>query len=184
VRYYPGSPMLVRQLIRSQDRMVLSELHDETWQELKDNFYHDRRVGVHHQDGYQALKAFLPPKERRGLIFIDPPYEKPNEIVQVAKALAQAVVRFETGVYALWYPIKDRHGLERLQHSLQAKISRPVLLAELCVYPERVGTELNGCGMAIVNPPFKIKETLAEVMPWIWETLSPGGLGRFDLVSL
>jgi 23S rRNA (adenine2030-N6)-methyltransferase len=184
IRHYPGSPMLVRQLIRPQDRMVLTELHDETWQVLKDNFYHDRRVAVHHQDGYLGLKAFLPPKERRGLILIDPPYEKAGELVAVPKALAAAVARFETGVFALWYPIKERHGLERLQKSLQAKISKPMLLAELCIYPERVGTELNGCGMAIVNPPFKVKETLEAVMPWIWETLSPGGLGRVDLVSI
>ncbi|MES2218151.1 MAG: 23S rRNA (adenine(2030)-N(6))-methyltransferase RlmJ, partial [Pseudomonadota bacterium] len=160
LRYYPGSPMIVRELMRAQDRMVLTELHDETWQQLKDNFYHDRRVGVHHQDGYQALKAFLPPKERRGLILIDPPYEKSDELAAIPKILGQAIPRFETGVYALWYPIKEKRSLVRFHESLKNKISRPVLLAELCIYPEDIATELNGCGMAIVNPPFQVRETL------------------------
>jgi 23S rRNA (adenine2030-N6)-methyltransferase len=184
IRYYPGSPMFVRQFIRPHDRMVLTELHDETWQELKNNFHHDRRVAVHHQDGYQALKAFLPPKERRGLILIDPPYEKPDELTTATKTLAQTLPRFETGVYALWYPIKDKRSLVRFHQSLKSKINKPVLIAELCTHPEDIATELNGCGIAIVNPPFQTYETLKAVLPWLWNTLSPAKQGRHDLFAL
>jgi 23S rRNA (adenine2030-N6)-methyltransferase len=184
IRYYPGSPQVVRQLLRSQDRMVLTELHAEDWQQLKNNFHHDRRTAVHHQDGYQALKAFLPPKERRGLILIDPPYEKPDELSTVSTALAHAITRFETGVYALWYPIKEKMALARFHKMLKTKISRPMLTAELCIYPENMGTQLNGCGVAIINPPFQIQAALKPSLQWLWSNLSPLKQGRYDLISL
>jgi 23S rRNA (adenine2030-N6)-methyltransferase len=183
LRYYPGSPGFARRLLRPQDKMVLTELHEDDWQSLKKNFPHYKQVAIHHQDGYQALKAFLPPKERRGLTLIDPPYEKPNELTTVVTALAEAVTRFATGVFALWYPIKDSRSLTKLHHAFQNKLPYPLLITELCIYPETLGTELNGCGMLIVNPPWQLHETIQEILPWLWNVLSPNKQGRYNIIS-
>ena len=183
LRFYPGSPGFARRLMRSQDRIVLSELHEEDFHTLKNNFPHYKQVGIHHQDGYQALKAFLPPKERRGLILIDPPYEKPNELTTVVNALAEAVTRFATGVFALWYPIKDMRALEKLHNSFRNKLPHPMLITELCIYPETIGTQLNGCGMLIINPPWQLHETIKEILPWLWNVLSPNKQGRYNIIS-
>jgi 23S rRNA (adenine2030-N6)-methyltransferase len=182
--HYPGSPYIVQQLLRPQDRMVLTELHGEDWQQLKNNFYYDKQVAVHHHDAYQALKAFLPPKERRGLVLIDPPYEIPNELTQITTALTEAVKRWDTGIYALWYPIKERRSIERFHQTLKQKISQPMLVVELSIYPENLNTHLNGNGMLIVNPPWQIDQQIKDVLPWLWKTLSPTGQGRYDIKAL
>jgi 23S rRNA (adenine2030-N6)-methyltransferase len=145
---------------------------------------HDRRVGVHHLDGYQGLKAFLPPAERRGLVLIDPPYEKPDELSDVVSTLANAVMRWETGVFALWYPIKESRSIARFHRALKLNILRPLLAMDFCIYPDSVGTALNGCGMVIVNPPWQLAETMKPVMAWLWRALSPTGQGRYDLKTL
>lgn len=184
LRYYPGSPYIARHFLRANDRAVLSELHEEDYQILKNTFHHDKQVAVHHQDGYQALKAFLPPKERRGYILIDPPYEVQDELMQVGSQLATALKRFETGVFALWYPIKERRAIERFHYSLKDKIQRPVLIAELSIHPENVPTHLNGSGIAIVNPPWQIEQAIHEVLPWLWEALSENKKGRYEVKHL
>lgn len=181
---YPGSPELVKRLIRPQDRMILNELHPEDYETLKTHFAHNKQVAVHHQDGYQSLKAFLPPKEKRGLILIDPPYEKTNELTQLTSILQQTLKRFETGVYAIWFPIKHRHSIERFYQDLKNKISRPMLTCELSIYPENLATHLNGCGMLIINPPFQIDQQLNTVLPWLWEQLSVNHQGQASVQLL
>jgi 23S rRNA (adenine2030-N6)-methyltransferase len=172
LRYYPGSPWLARFFIRTEDRMVLSELHPEDIKILKKNMGTDKRIGIHHQDGYVSLKSFLPPKERRGLILIDPPYEKNNEYQELPNQLANALKRFETGVYAVWYPIKSRQQNHLFHQSLQKSIQRPFLTAELCIYADDVAGQLNGSGMIIINPPWQIDQELKNILPWVWENLS------------
>ncbi|MDR3478273.1 MAG: 23S rRNA (adenine(2030)-N(6))-methyltransferase RlmJ [Gammaproteobacteria bacterium] len=184
LRYYPGSPYIARHFLRAQDRAVLTELHDDDYPILKDTFHHDKQVAVHHQDGYQALKAFLPPKERRGFILIDPPYEVQDELMQVGSKMATALARFETGVFMLWYPIKERRAIDRFHHSLKDKIKRPILIAELSVHPENVPTHLNGSGLAIVNPPWQLDKAIAEVLPWLWRVLSENKQGRHEIKTL
>jgi 23S rRNA (adenine2030-N6)-methyltransferase len=176
---YPGSPYFAKQFLRPQDRMVLSELHPEDYQTLKNFFARDKQVAVHHQDGYQSLKAFLPPKERRGLILIDPPYEKPDELAALPGILAQTMKRFETGLYAVWFPIKTRAQLKYFYRQLEVKINKPMLLAELCIYSESVPTQLNGCGMLIVNPPWQFDQEVKLLLPWLWKTLSINNQGDF-----
>jgi 23S rRNA (adenine2030-N6)-methyltransferase len=181
---YPGSPAIVKQLLRPQDRMVLTELHTEDYQLLKRAFPHDKQIGIHHQDGYLGLKAFLPPKERRGFVLIDPPYEQQNELTNLIPTLAAAVERWETGIFALWYPIKEHRSIERFQRALKLKISRPLLMTELSIYPDNAATALNGCGVIIVNPPWQLDEEIQAVLPWLWETLSPNNQGRYQLSFL
>ncbi len=181
---YPGSPLLVKQLLRPQDRMVLTELHEDDYLVLKRVFPHDKQVGVHHQDGYLALKAFLPPKERRGLVLIDPPYEKPDELSDLVTALANAVTRWETGIFALWYPIKESRSIARFHRALKLKIARPLLAIELTIFPDNQATQLNGNGMIIVNPPWQFEQEIQAVLPWLWRVLSPHQEGRYGIQLL
>lgn len=182
---YPGSPFFALSSLRTQDRMVLSELHPEAFQELKSALRHDKRVVIHHQDGYQSLKACLPPKERRGLVLIDPPYENPKELSSLPSILAQALKRWETGIYALWYPIKNRPPVDVFLRELKHQIQKPILITELSVLPEEVQTSLNGSGMVIVNPPWQFDELLQQVVPWLWNALAIEGKGRYcvDLLT-
>ena len=181
LQYYPGSPAIVRQYLRSQDRMVLCELHPADCETLKQTFEGDRQTFVHCQDGYQGLKAFLPPKERRGLVLIDPPYEKPNEFMDVPQYLAQAVKRWDTGIYALWYPIKHIENLPPFYAALSAEITKPMLSIELSIFPENIEQSLNGNGLIIVNPPWQFEEQIQAVLPWLWQILSPEKQGRHSV---
>lgn len=182
LQLYPGSPYFVRQLLREQDRMILCELQEEEHITLKKFFHHDKQIAIHCQDAYQALKAFLPPKERRGLVLIDPPYEKHDEFDALLSALPQAVTRWETGVFALWYPIKERRATDRFLEKLRSKISRPTLTIELSVHPDNISTHLNGSGMFIVNTPWQLDQQVQEFLPWLWKLLSVDGKGRYHLL--
>jgi 23S rRNA (adenine2030-N6)-methyltransferase len=179
--YYPGSPLIARHFLRSQDRMVLAELHSDDFKTLKNYYQRDKQVTTHCQDGYQALKAYLPPQERRGLVLIDPPYENVNEFDQLLKTIPDAVKRFETGVFAIWYPIKNRRQEDRFINALQTKISRPLLFTEMSIYPENTLQHLNGSGMAIINPPWKLEQELKETIPWLWNHLSIENQGSYRI---
>ncbi len=181
LHYYPGSPYFSEQFMRSNDRMILSEFHSDDVQVLKKLFAKEKNIAVHHQDGYQSLKAHLPPKEHRGLIFIDPPYEKSNELLLMPDVLAQALKRFETGVFALWYPIKTRQHLLPFYRELKTKIKRPFLTIEFCVHSDEVGTQLNGSGMIVVNPPWQLDQELDGVLSWLWKVLSVNNQGHFGI---
>ena len=171
MRYYPGSPFIARHFLRKQDRLILSELHPKEHRALEKLFLKDSKVKVLHQDGYQSLKAFLPPIERRGLVLIDPPFEKPNEFNDIINGISDALRRFETGVLAIWYPIKDRPPVDRFHRVLKETVQRPMLVAELSLYPETTALHLNGSGVVIINPPYKIEETLKEIVPWLAKAL-------------
>lgn len=183
LQHYPGSPLIAQHFLRPQDRAVLCELHDEEYEALKSVFRNKKQVSAHHQDGYLGLKAFLPPKERRGLILIDPPYEKQDEFEKIPNLLAQALQQFETGTYATWYPIKHYAAAERFRRNIKAKIQRETTIAELCIHPDDTGTHLNGCGMVIINPPWQFQKTLDEILPWLWNHLSIDKKGHFKRIS-
>ena len=169
---YPGSPLLASMLLRADDRLLLCELQDAERAQLELLFAGDRRVQVMQRDGYAALKALLPPKERRGLVLIDPPFEQQaDEFDLVAGALEPAFERFATGVYAIWYPIKLRHDINRFHRWLKACGMHKILVAELLLRPDNSALRLNGCGMAIINAPWKLDETLAQVLPAIADLL-------------
>jgi 23S rRNA (adenine2030-N6)-methyltransferase len=173
IRTYPGSPAVAAALTRPGDRLALCELHPEDADILKRRFAADRRVGVHHGDGYGGCKAMLPPPERRGLVLIDPPFEVRDEFERMRQGLAQAMKRWPTGLYALWYPIKNRAITDRF-HADLAMLGLPkTLAAELMIRNGDDATILNGCGLVVVNPPWKLDEALGNLLPWLARVLAP-----------
>ncbi len=173
---YPGSPRIVRPLLRPQDRMLLSELHPNESKLLAREFEGDRQVRVEAMDGYQALKAWLPPRERRGLVHIDPPYELKDERRRVLDALGSAWKRWPTGIYAVWYPIQDQATADQFCRRAQRLGLPRTLRVELCVLADEP-LRLNGSGMILVNPPWQLDTALQDTLPWLWETLSVDGQG-------
>lgn len=165
LRAYPGSPMLTRSLLRPQDRLMACELHPEDSQELKRRFRNDPQVHVHCRDGYEALTALMPPQEKRGIAFIDPPYETPDEFTQLVQSVAKLYARWMQGQVAIWYPIKERPAIWRFHEELLATKIDKLLCAEF-VYAEEVSADrLNGCGFIFVNPPWGFDEMLNRVFP-------------------
>jgi 23S rRNA (adenine2030-N6)-methyltransferase len=163
LRLYPGSPLLAAGLLREGDGAQLCELHPEEAARLRELFRGDARMHVHQRNGYEALKALLPPKEKRGLVLIDPPYEAQEaEYPAIEKALKEAIARWPGGVYAVWYPIKLRSQVQPFLRNLRHSGARRVLRAELLVHPDDSPLRLNGSGMAILNAPWKLDEALRE----------------------
>lgn len=171
---YPGSPLLASLLLRAQDRMTFCEAQDEEAGALRSLFRDERRARVQHRDGYAALKALLPPRERRGLVLIDPPFEEQSrEFAVIESALDDALRRWATGSYAIWYPVKLRHPVAAFHRRLAARATR-VLVTELLLHPDDTARRLNGCGFAIVNPPWRIDAWLAELLPVLQAQLARG----------
>ena len=178
LRWYPGSPRILRHFLRPQDRLVLSELHPSEAREITREFAGDRQVRVEPADGYQTLKAQLPPRERRGLVHIDPAYELRDERRRVLEALADAHRRWATGIFAVWYPIQDRATADDFLRRL-ARLGLPkVLVTEFCVLPEEA-FRLTGSGMILVNPPWQLDEQLRHLLPWLSTQLGVGGHGAW-----
>jgi 23S rRNA (adenine2030-N6)-methyltransferase len=165
LRFYPGSPRIARHFLRPQDRMVLCEQHPEEYGRLKAEFAGDEQVAVHLRDGYLGLKAFLPPPENRGVVLIDPPYESADEFDRAADALIASCTRWRGGIYALWYPIKLPAPVATLHRAMRDSGISKILLAELAVYPEDSAFRLNGCGMLLINPPWRLDEGLKNLLP-------------------
>lgn len=153
-RHYPGSPRVARLLARPQDRLALCELHPEDVHTLRRGFYNDPQAAVHHRDGYEALKALLPPEEKRGLILIDPPFEKTTEFADMTVAVKAALGRFPSGCYMLWFPIKKRFDVEQFYRDAVTAGFPKTLALEVMFRPDDTPEGLNGTGLLIVNPPF------------------------------
>ena len=172
---YPGSPLIASSLMRDDDRALLCEVQPGEARLLKQLFATDARIGVHERDGYAALGALLPPKERRGLVLIDPPYEAQGEEFRaIESAMSSAYARWPTGIYAIWYPIKLREPTVILQRWFGREKIAKVLCVELLLHPDNSALRLNGCGMIIVNPPWKFENQLAELLPILRRYLSQG----------
>jgi 23S rRNA (adenine2030-N6)-methyltransferase len=172
LRWYPGSPRLARQLMRPQDRLLLAELHPEDVETLRREFARDRNTSVQHMDGYHAIKAHLPLKERRGMVLVDPPFEVTDEFERMTKALVTGHGRWPTGIFALWYPIKERPAVWRFQEALERTGIRRILAAELTIHEEDTHQRLNGCGMIVVNPPWQLDRNLELVLPALHEAMA------------
>jgi 23S rRNA (adenine2030-N6)-methyltransferase len=168
---YPGSPALIRALLRPGDRLAWCELHPEDAAQLRCNFAHDRQVAVHHRDAWEALGALLPPEERRGLILLDPPFEEPQEFAELAAGLARGYARFRTGVFAAWYPIKHRAPIRSFFAQLQASGMRDIVTAELCLREPLDPARLNGCGMLLINPPYRFEQELPPILAALLDRL-------------
>lgn len=166
-RWYPGSPRLARALMRADDRLVAVELHPEDVETLRAEFARDRQVKAVHLDGYTALKAYVPPKERRGLVLVDPPFEQPDEFARLIETLQAAHAKWPTGIYALWYPVKGGGLVPRFHGALAGGGFGDVLLTELTVTAPDPGNRLTGTGMAFINPPWLLADQARVLLPWL-----------------
>jgi 23S rRNA (adenine2030-N6)-methyltransferase len=175
LRFYPGSPLIARRFARPGDRMVLSELNRTDIAELGALFARDRQVTVHLMDGYQALKAQLPPPERRGLVLVDSSFDRAGELKRVAGAAAVAHERWATGIYALWYPLMEAAAMRGFERSVIATGIRKILQAELSVRPEGWTGSLRGCGMLVVNPPYRFDGEAEAIVAWLASVLGTAG---------
>lgn len=169
---YPGSPQLVRRLIRPQDRMQLSELHGSDFEALQQLYAGDKQVAVAKEDGLAMLLKKLPPIQRRGLILIDPSYEVKADYNKVVEALQQAHRRFATGIFALWYPVIERATTEKLLQRIADTGIASQLRIEHCVAPDGAVRGMTGSGMLLINPPWRLDEQAANVLPWLNRVLT------------
>ncbi|MEZ5922153.1 MAG: 23S rRNA (adenine(2030)-N(6))-methyltransferase RlmJ [Parvularculaceae bacterium] len=175
-RWYPGSPLLIQGALRVGDSAKFTELHPEERAALEAALGSDRRIKIFERDAYEAVRAFLPPKERRGLVLIDPPFEKPGEYDRLAAALADGMERFSNGVFMIWRPVKDEDGWRQFLQKAEALDVAKTLVAELTVSARRPD-KLTGSGLFIVNPPFGLSAALMEILPYLSARLAvaPGG---------
>jgi 23S rRNA (adenine2030-N6)-methyltransferase len=181
---YPGSPAIIQASLRTQDRAVFFESHPEEAAALRGVLHGSRGVTVNETDAWAALEGLLPPRENRGLVFIDPPYENPDEFSQVARILKAALLRWRGGLYLIWYPIKARRPVEQLHERVRA-LGTQALAIEVLTLPEDVPHRLNGSGVLLVNPPWKLEAIMRVVLPPLAELLAgPQGLPRVRFVDL
>jgi len=181
---YPGSPRLVLRLMRPDDVLVANELHPEDAVALKQAIGRDKRARVLTLDAWVALRAQLPPKERRGLVLIDPPFEQPGEFERITQGLADALERFATGTMIAWYPIKDVRAVEKWQRTLKALKSDKLLAVDLLIRAGRDPETLNGCGLFLVNAPFVLREELETMLPEFLSLLSQEPGASFKLTDV
>ena len=169
---YPGSPEIARQLTRAEDRMIFVEKHPQDAKKLAENFNFDGRAKILELDGYTALKACVPPKERRGLVLIDPPYEERDEFETLVQSFIAAYRKWPTGMYLLWYPVKNFEETKRFLVELSEAGIPKILRAELRVKSMSNTGGLAGSGVIIVNPPWRLVDELNTLLPWLDRTLS------------
>ncbi len=181
LKVYPGSPALARAWLRPQDRLIACEIEPQAAAALSQNLRGDVRIKTLAIDGWTALGAYVPPKERRGLVLVDPPFEQDSDFFRLARGLAAAHRKWATGIYALWYPIKDRGEPDALAKSLRRLGTAKILRAELNVAPLSDPTRLNGCGLILVNPPWTLESELSVLLPALAGILGRDGKGGFKL---
>ncbi|MGQ0682737.1 23S rRNA (adenine(2030)-N(6))-methyltransferase RlmJ [Bradyrhizobium sp.] len=183
---YPGSPLIARALLRPQDRLTACELEPSARKELIAALRRDAQARVVDLDGWTALGAFVPPKERRGLVLIDPPFEDKGEFERLADGFAAAFAKWPTGQYLLWYPVKSRRAADTLaravaQAAAGEKPAGSCLRLEFSVAPQEAGGPLASTGLLVVNPPWTLQGELKTILPELEKPLGQGGAGRFRL---
>jgi 23S rRNA (adenine2030-N6)-methyltransferase len=176
---YPGSPAIVREMLRRQDRGVFVELHPEDAEALSGRFHAVRNLKVMRLDGWTALHALIPPKERRGLVLVDPPYEEPGELDRLATELLKAARKWPTGIYAGWYPIKEIAAANAVAERLAAESPRPGLRLELLIDRAAGPARLVGSGLLVLNPPWTLRAEAEILLPALAERLSLSGYGAY-----
>lgn len=181
LRYYPGSPTIAKSFMRPQDRMILCELHNTEIKNLKAEFRGNKQVAVHHIDAYQSLKAFLPPKENRGMVLIDPAFDHKDELTNFIQGIQFAARRWPNGIISAWFPMQTKHFEQKIYRVLKNADIRNILTVELSVLSDSGPRTLFGCGMVIINPPWKLDEELNTVIPWLWNTMSIDSQGSYKV---
>jgi 23S rRNA (adenine2030-N6)-methyltransferase len=168
---YPGSPWFALEGMREIDKATIFEMQRDVFQQLRHNIF-DKRAGLHERDAYEGLLAVIPPKEKRGLVMIDPPYElERKDFPQLVELIAAAHKKWSTGCFAIWYPIKDRAMIERFEKKMMKTGIRRQLVCEVCVWPDDTPVGLNGCGLLVINPPWKFSEDADEALQWLFPHL-------------
>jgi 23S rRNA (adenine2030-N6)-methyltransferase len=178
---YPGSPLIARAFCREDDRMIFCERHPEEYAALNRNFRDDPRAKTVEIDGWTALKAYLPPKERRGFVLVDPPFEEPHEFERLRDGLVEGHRRWRSGIFLLWYPIKNEHEVSLFERRI-GKLEIPkILRIEFAIDKPQTEGALAACGMMIVNPPWTLETELKVILPALAERLGRDGAGRYRL---
>jgi 23S rRNA (adenine2030-N6)-methyltransferase len=182
LRTYPGSPLIALALMRPQDRLIACELEPRAAAALK-AVLRDRRATVLTIDGWTALGASVPPKERRGVVLVDPPFEEAADFTRLASVLAAAHRKWPTGIYMLWYPIKERDAPDALARRLRKLAIPGVLRCEMTMGPPRADAGLVGSGLIVINPPFKLDADLKVLLPALAQAFAAGAACRIDWLA-
>lgn len=179
---YPGSPTIAASQLGTDHRLQLFELHPNDFPALERHFYSDRRVRCYQRDGYEGLMSAMPPKERRALVLIDPPYEQKSDYDEVAATLATVTRKFQPLCALVWYPIVQRERSDALVRKLK-KLSKDWLLAELNVAADSEGYGMTGSGIFVLNPPYLLNQQMHNCLPWLSQQLASDGFYRLDAHS-
>lgn len=181
---YPGSPMIARHLMRSQDRLFLYELHNTEIELLRQSVNKDKRVQIAHEDGFKRCISNMPPQQRRGLVLIDPSYEMKTDYKQVIETLLQLYKRFATGIYALWYPVVERQRIDELEQKILSSSLQNVQLFELGQLADSQALGMTASGMIVINPPWTLKTEMQKVLPYLAEQLGIANQGHYRIKQL
>ena len=183
LRVYPGSPLIAESLLRAQDRLTACELEPRAAASLAAALRGDRRAKAVAIDGWTALNAYVPPKERRGVVLIDPPFEQSADFERLSDVVSQARRKWPTGIYMLWYPIKDRDAPDALARRLRRLAVPNLLRCEVMLGATNGEGALAGSGLIIVNPPFKLEPDLRILLPALSKMLSFKAASRIDWLA-
>jgi 23S rRNA (adenine2030-N6)-methyltransferase len=179
---YPGSPLIADAFLRSDDSMILNELHPNASVLLKYQFRRDKNIAIHQRDAYECLPAILPPKEKRAVILIDPPFEKNHEIADIQSVLARSLERFSPGCYVVWFALTNRYPSLINDRKMLKKLSDKYLAFDMVIESSPYAEKgLIGCGMAIINPPYVLEAQLEKVLPYLWSIFSPDKEGYWRI---
>ena len=179
---YPGSPLIARKLLREQDSLVACEVAPDARKQLIAALRRDPQARVVDLDGWIGLPAFVPPKERRGLVLIDPPFEAKDEFDRMTRGFQEAFAKWPTGIYLLWYPAKSRRATDTLAQQVAAIVpAGKVLRLEFSAAPQQADSALTSAGLLVVNPPWTLAADLRAILPELEKPLGQGGAGRFRL---
>lgn len=185
ITHYPGSPMIARHMFRKQDRLTALELHAEDCEVLQSHFEGDVQARITNLDGWLGIKSHLPPKERRGIVLVDPPFEVYHEFFNILTALKEGHKRFATGTFLLWYPVKHRKGIAEFRDELRALNIPRILDASFEVRSSGSDIRFDGSGMIVVNPPYTLDNELRAILPWLTSVLEFGkGSGGYAVNRL
>lgn len=178
LKYYLGSPLIAKQLLRTQDKLILTELHSTDYSLLKQEFIKDKRTKVIKEDGFLQLKSKLPPESRRGIILIDPSYEIKDDYQKITYALQEGYKRFATGIYLVWYPVVNRSQTQRMITQIVESGIKNILQIELAIKPDNNQKGMTASGMIVINPPWKLQQQMQIVLPWLQKRLDPNHVGH------
>jgi 23S rRNA (adenine2030-N6)-methyltransferase len=184
LKYYLGSPLIAKQLLREQDKINLTELHPTDYPLLRQEFSKDKRAKVLREDGFAQLKSKLPPESRRGIILIDPSYEIKDDYQKTPKALFEAYKRFATGIYLIWYPVVSRTQTQKMISEIINSGIKRISQFEFAIKPDNNQKGMTASGMLVINPPWKLHEQMQTIMPWLKNILDKDKTGNYFIKEL